>query len=179
MQINQDDMDIDINITTEQAAIPRQGPQARQRRSATQRSHVAANVANLPNLQAPNLNRRVRRIERRKLYERVPAAFEPYAHQIKEISAEEVTTLCISLVSNHIQLRQALQNQRERRFYKVFDCRYSYEHQGGSIPGAVNVDTPEQAFKIIEAAYKRSRMAANKTSFVFHCEFSTYRGPGL
>ncbi len=89
-------MDMDIDITSDQAATPRQ------QASAAQAPHVAANISNIPNLQVPNLNRRVHRDERDKLYERVPPAFEPFARQVQEISAEEVLRLSISLVSNHI-----------------------------------------------------------------------------
>ncbi|XP_066247211.1 M-phase inducer phosphatase-like [Euwallacea similis] len=62
--------------------------------------------------------------------------------------------------------------------YKVIDCRYPYEFVGGHINGAVNIFTKEQ---ICELLFE-SRIPTPSTKrqiLVFHCEFSSERGPNL
>jgi M-phase inducer tyrosine phosphatase len=67
--------------------------------------------------------------------------------------------------------------------YTIVDCRFDYEHNGGHIPGSVNLSTNEA----IEAAFlnksapapSRSKDAGAKHILVFHCEFSVKRAPTL
>jgi M-phase inducer phosphatase len=67
--------------------------------------------------------------------------------------------------------------------YKVIDCRYPYEFEGGHIQGAINLYTQEQ---IIEELVKTKTETPTITAgdqkrhiLVFHCEFSSERGPKL
>lgn len=67
--------------------------------------------------------------------------------------------------------------------YKIIDCRYPYEYEGGHIQGAVNLYTQEQ---IIEELVKTKTETPTITAgdqkrhiLVFHCEFSSERGPKL
>lgn len=74
--------------------------------------------------------------------------------------------------------------------YTIIDCRFDYEHAGGHIPGAINLNTNEA----IEAALLDSGSAEclfskppapsrsgdgqnRKRVLVFHCEFSKKRAP--
>ncbi|XP_066247341.1 M-phase inducer phosphatase-like isoform X1 [Euwallacea similis] len=56
--------------------------------------------------------------------------------------------------------------------FKVIDCRYPYEYEGGHIEGALNIYTHDQCSALLEEAGKPSIL-------IFHCEFSAERGPNL
>ena len=62
----------------------------------------------------------------------------------------------------------------------VVDCRYPYEYDGGHIQGAVNIYTREA---LIEKFFNENANADSGTSkrkvIIFHCEFSSKRGPKL
>lgn len=59
----------------------------------------------------------------------------------------------------------------------VIDCRYPYEFKGGHIKDAINIYTKED---IIEQFLKKPRNNPDKRMIVvFHCEFSSKRGPSL
>ncbi|KFB42097.1 AGAP003301-PA-like protein [Anopheles sinensis] len=71
--------------------------------------------------------------------------------------------------------------------FKIIDCRYPYEFEGGHIRGAKNLYTQEQ---IIEELIKSKNEPPQVTDgpdggsvrrhiVVFHCEFSSERGPKL
>lgn len=55
--------------------------------------------------------------------------------------------------------------------YKLIDCRYSYEYEGGHIIGALNISTVEQI--------KKFCMSSSTVALIFHCEFSSVRAPFL
>ncbi|CRL07206.1 CLUMA_CG020189, isoform A [Clunio marinus] len=69
------------------------------------------------------------------------------------------------------------------RTFKIIDCRYPYEYEGGHIIGAVNLFTQEQILD--EFLYKRDNIEQNSSDdskrdiLIFHCEFSSERGPKL
>lgn len=58
----------------------------------------------------------------------------------------------------------------------IIDSRYPYEFEGGHIKTAKNVFTKES---IIDLFLKEKPMMTSKTIVIFHCEFSSERGPGL
>jgi len=58
----------------------------------------------------------------------------------------------------------------------VIDCRYPYEYEGGHIEGAVNLYTKAQIQAFLEEAVTSS---SRKHVIIFHCEFSSERGPKL
>lgn len=64
--------------------------------------------------------------------------------------------------------------------FTIIDCRYPYEYQGGHIIDSLNIHTgPELIQLFIE---KRSQASSQQTSrhiIIFHCEFSSERGPRL
>lgn len=61
----------------------------------------------------------------------------------------------------------------------VIDCRYPYEFEGGHIKGALNLHHEEQ----IEEFFLKSPILSSSTDkrvlLVFHCEFSSERGPRM
>lgn len=64
-----------------------------------------------------------------------------------------------------------LLGKKVKMSYKLIDCRYSYEYEGGHIVGAVNLNTAEH----IKGFY----MNNNAVALIFHCEFSSVRAPLL
>ncbi|KAK0197273.1 hypothetical protein F5146DRAFT_1099553 [Armillaria mellea] len=67
--------------------------------------------------------------------------------------------------------------------FRIIDCRFDYEYQGGHVPNAINVNTTnaveEQLLGTIVTKPKPSVSgdATTKTILVFHCEFSAKRAP--
>lgn len=65
--------------------------------------------------------------------------------------------------------------------YKVIDCRYPYEYEGGHIEGAINLYTHEQCMDFLNSTQINTDTENDKRTniLVFHCEFSSERGPRL
>jgi M-phase inducer phosphatase 2 len=67
--------------------------------------------------------------------------------------------------------------------YKVIDCRYPYEFEGGHIQGALNLFTQEQVLdELVSKKTDIPIVAADgqkRNILIFHCEFSSERGPRL
>ena len=59
--------------------------------------------------------------------------------------------------------------------YQIIDCRYPYEYEGGHIDGALNLTTQEQLQTFLNEAI--CELTSHKTILIFHCEFSSERGP--
>lgn len=62
--------------------------------------------------------------------------------------------------------------------FKVIDCRYPYEFDGGHIEGAVNIYTRDQCLQLLDES-ELSTENSKRHILVFHCEFSSERGPNL
>lgn len=60
----------------------------------------------------------------------------------------------------------------------IIDCRYPYEYEAGHIKGARNIYTKEEIFSEFIEQPKRS-LTGKKTILIFHCEFSSKRGPDM
>ncbi|CAG9759286.1 unnamed protein product [Ceutorhynchus assimilis] len=63
--------------------------------------------------------------------------------------------------------------------FKIVDCRYPYEFVGGHIKGALNIYTKEQINELLQANRNVCTNANKRHILVFHCEFSSERGPNL
>lgn len=74
----------------------------------------------------------------------------------------------------------------------LFNCSYPYEYDGGHIRGARNIYTKEQIFKEFvdvkqpeqnpdgESSQQNEASSSKKRNIlIFHCEFSSERGPNL
>ena len=61
---------------------------------------------------------------------------------------------------------------------RVVDCRYPYEYNGGHIQGAENLYTHEQIQGILTGK-SLPEPTGKKDIIVFHCEFSSERGPKM
>nr|CAH7745696.1 unnamed protein product [Callosobruchus chinensis] len=63
--------------------------------------------------------------------------------------------------------------------YRVIDCRYPYEFEGGHINGAENIYTKEQCMQMLQEKQLPGSSLQKRHILVFHCEFSSERGPNL
>lgn len=65
--------------------------------------------------------------------------------------------------------------------FKVIDCRYPYEFEGGHITGALNLYTHEQILEefVTNKTDTFDFDGGKRNILVFHCEFSSERGPKL
>lgn len=67
--------------------------------------------------------------------------------------------------------------------FKVIDCRYPYEFEGGHIRGAHNLYTQEQIItELVNTKTELPKVVPDgqmRNIIVFHCEFSSERGPKL
>ncbi|KAH3699275.1 hypothetical protein DPMN_074231 [Dreissena polymorpha] len=57
----------------------------------------------------------------------------------------------------------------------IVDCRYPYEFQGGHIKSAVNLFTKDD----VSALLHRPVSGDKRHVLIFHCEFSSERGPKM
>ncbi|NWX39640.1 MPIP2 phosphatase, partial [Steatornis caripensis] len=61
----------------------------------------------------------------------------------------------------------------------VVDCRYPYEYEGGHIKGAVNLPLARDAEEFLLRKPIVPSDASKRVIVVFHCEFSSERGPRM
>ncbi|XP_065519023.1 M-phase inducer phosphatase 2 isoform X2 [Lathamus discolor] len=61
----------------------------------------------------------------------------------------------------------------------IVDCRYPYEYEGGHIKGAVNLPLERDAEQFLLRAPIVPRDASKRVIVIFHCEFSSERGPRM
>ena len=61
----------------------------------------------------------------------------------------------------------------------VIDCRYPYEYEGGHIQGSLNLYTPDAVKAHFMQRSTENRSDCTRNIIVFHCEFSSERGPKL
>ncbi|XP_070971560.1 M-phase inducer phosphatase 2-like isoform X2 [Oncorhynchus clarkii lewisi] len=61
----------------------------------------------------------------------------------------------------------------------VIDCRYPYEFEGGHIKGALNLYQEEQVEEYLLRTPIAPLSPDHRVLLVFHCEFSSERGPGM
>ncbi|KAJ3365763.1 cell division cycle- protein [Allomyces javanicus] len=59
--------------------------------------------------------------------------------------------------------------------YKVIDCRFPFEYEGGHIQTAINVNR----FEVLDAMFTKSPTPMHSTVLIFHCEFSSHRAPAM
>jgi rhodanese-related sulfurtransferase len=57
----------------------------------------------------------------------------------------------------------------------IVDCRYPYEFQGGHIRGAVNLYTKDAVNTLLQETSSPEKPRV----LLFHCEFSSERGPKM
>lgn len=83
---------------------------------------------------------------------------------------------CISAATLGSLLEGRLLNTGIGR-YMIIDSRYPYEYEAGHVCGARNIYTKETLVELCFPLKAASRPAVDV--IIFHCEFSSERGPGL
>nr|KAG5714226.1 hypothetical protein BaRGS_018443 [Batillaria attramentaria] len=63
--------------------------------------------------------------------------------------------------------------------FHIIDCRYPYEFDGGHIRDAKNIYTREELLETYLKNPKTTRDPNKRFLLIFHCEFSSERGPSL
>lgn len=65
--------------------------------------------------------------------------------------------------------------------FKIIDCRYPYEFEGGHIRGAKNLYSQEQILNELVSELPQATITEEpkRNILIFHCEFSSERGPKL
>ncbi|NWX10534.1 MPIP2 phosphatase, partial [Caloenas nicobarica] len=61
----------------------------------------------------------------------------------------------------------------------IVDCRYPYEYEGGHIKGAVNLPLEQDAEEFLLKKPIVPFDASKRVIVIFHCEFSSERGPRM
>nr|XP_034963946.1 M-phase inducer phosphatase 3 [Zootoca vivipara] len=64
------------------------------------------------------------------------------------------------------------------KFY-IIDCRYPYEYDGGHIKGALNIPGADDLFESFLRKPLLSPTPQKRLILVFHCEYSSERGPKM
>jgi len=59
--------------------------------------------------------------------------------------------------------------------FTIIDCRFPYEYEGGHIREAINISTQNE----LEQYFMHGPQREEKSVLIFHCEFSSHRGPSL
>ncbi|KAJ6667759.1 hypothetical protein lerEdw1_016080 [Lerista edwardsae] len=89
-------------------------------------------------------------------------------HQdLKYITSETVAALL------HDQFQSLIE-----KFY-IIDCRYPYEYRGGHVKGALNIHKQEDLFELFLKKPLFPSTPQKRLILVFHCEFSSERGPKM
>ena len=63
--------------------------------------------------------------------------------------------------------------------FVIFDARFPYEFNGGHIVGAENVFRKEDSFQRLFSQPIQPSSSGKRVVIIFHCEFSSERGPRL
>ncbi|XP_052061967.1 M-phase inducer phosphatase 3-like [Mytilus californianus] len=62
--------------------------------------------------------------------------------------------------------------------FRILDSRYSYEFEGGHIRGAENIHNKDDILELLKNP-NTSRSDGKRDIIIFHCEFSSERGPKM
>lgn len=101
----------------------------------------------------------------------------PFLSNCKHQDLKSISSFVLaSLINGHY--RQAVES------FTVIDCRYPYEFEGGHIQNAINLYTQELVLsKLLSnktaTAEKSDESQSKRNILIFHCEFSSERGPSL
>ncbi|XP_043925446.1 M-phase inducer phosphatase 3 [Protopterus annectens] len=63
--------------------------------------------------------------------------------------------------------------------YFIIDCRYPYEYNGGHIKGALNLHKLNEVYEYFLANPLIPKSENKRIIIIFHCEFSSERGPRM
>ncbi|ORX95769.1 Rhodanese-like protein [Basidiobolus meristosporus CBS 931.73] len=74
-------------------------------------------------------------------------------------------------------LQRVLSGEFEQAYEQlvVVDCRFPYEYAGGHIKGAINLSSKDE----LEKHFLNNFEFSKRTVIIFHCEYSSQRGPRM
>lgn len=102
---------------------------------------------------------------------------KPYALPLSPGKHQDLKTISPQTLANLINnnFKDTIES------YIVVDCRYPYEYEAGHIKDAVNIYTKEGILETFVRSARTSMSDLNKRKniLIFHCEFSSERGPNL
>lgn len=116
------------------------------------------------------------------------------SHEEKNLIGDFSKSFCLPLIDGRHNDLKSISAHTMRRLllgefndcvasFKVIDCRYPYEFEGGHIQGALNLYTQEQIIEELVSKKTEALTAAGDAQkrhiLIFHCEFSSERGPRL
>jgi len=110
--------------------------------------------------------------------------------QSGELIADGSRIYCLPLVSgkhqdlkniHHQTMADLINGKYDGAYDKltVIDCRYPYEYKGGHIRGAINIYTEKEITEFLHLEIENPSEQQDVHIIVFHCEFSSQRGPSL
>ncbi|XP_059146650.1 M-phase inducer phosphatase-like [Physella acuta] len=122
------------------------------------------------------------------IHERIKTAVD--ALESPDLIADGTREYCLPVITgkhsdlkniDHQTMADLLNRKFEGSFDKltIIDCRYPYEYSGGHIKDAVNIFTEEEMVEFLNLEMKEVTMTSHRHILVFHCEFSSQRGPSL
>ena len=76
---------------------------------------------------------------------------------------------------NASNLNRIIHTQLQTKASFLFDCRFPFEYRAGHIPFAINAHNPNDLLKMLFETCN----FPSKPMLVFHCEFSSKRGPDM
>jgi hypothetical protein len=88
----------------------------------------------------------------------------------------------VQFVSSHTVAKLLSRELAVDKDFYIIDCRFEYEFDGGHIANAINLRTDEQVEKRFITNRPRSNSGGTGSRspiLIFHCEFSSHRGPNL
>ncbi|KAG9343985.1 hypothetical protein JZ751_012461 [Albula glossodonta] len=85
------------------------------------------------------------------------------------------------LIGDFTKMVAAMNGQFNHLVERIFiiDCRYPYEFEGGHIKGALNLHQEEQVEEVLLKNPITASLPDKRVLLVFHCEFSSERGPRM
>ncbi|CAM9200499.1 unnamed protein product, partial [Lampetra fluviatilis] len=98
-------------------------------------------------------------------------------HVLPLVSGKDESLKYISADTLSLLLTGEFSDTVER--FLVIDCRYPYEFHGGHIKGALNVVTEGDALGQLLVSPLQPSEPRKRVVLVFHCEFSSERGPRM
>jgi M-phase inducer phosphatase 2 len=121
-----------------------------------------------------------------------PSNFIPELHDMIDdtnLIGDFTRPFCLPIISGrHVDLRYISVDTLRKLLlgefidhvasFKVIDCRYPYEFSGGHICDALNLFTQDQIISELMAKEVEPD-EVKRNILVFHCEFSSERGPKL
>lgn len=98
----------------------------------------------------------------------------PETSTLRHVDHSDKPDVACMLVDDLFKIMCGLMHVPVKRLF-IIDCRYPFEFEYGHIQGAINLFTHADVFKF----YENHKCIGSSSMIVFHCEFSSVRGPEM